>query len=99
MTFIIDTKFKGGWVFDWVPVKKLAMYDRLVMKHMVLKDKCSENLQDKFTKRSKILNYSTRNSRGLHLPKLRLEFTKNSFDFKSLRVETRSPNNIETTHP
>ena len=51
------------------------------MTHKIHNGKCPENLQDRFAKRSQISSYSTRNSRDLHLPKPRLEFTKNSFQF------------------
>ena len=51
------------------------------MTHKILYSKCPDNLQDKFTKRSQISRYLTRNSQNLHLPKPRLEFTKNSFQY------------------
>ena len=78
---IENGKHKDGWVCEWLPVKKLIKYDRLVMTHKILNGKCPENFQDKFTKRSKVSSYSTRNSQDLHLPKPRLEFTKKSFQF------------------
>ena len=53
----------------------------LVMAHKVLNGKCQEHLQDKSTKRCQVSSYSARNSQDLHLPKPRLEFTKNSFQF------------------
>ena len=64
-----------------VPVKKLIKYDSLVATHKVLYDKCPDNLQHKFTKRSKISSHSTRNSWNLFPPKPRLELTKNTFQF------------------
>ena len=78
---IENGKHKHGWVCGWLLVKKVLKYDGLVMKHKMLNDECPENLQDKFTKRSKVSSCSTRNSQDLHLPRPRLEFTKNSFQF------------------
>ena len=51
------------------------------MTHKILHGNCPDNLQNKFTRRSQISSYSTRNSHNLHLPKPRLEFTKKSFQF------------------
>ena len=79
---IENGRYTDGWICDWLSVKKLIKYDRLVMTHKILNGKCPENLQDNFAKRPEISSYSTRNSRDLHLPKPRLEFTKNSFQFK-----------------
>ena len=91
-------KHKDGWVCDWLPVKKLIKYDGLVMTHKILCGKYPDNLQDKFTKRPQISNFSTRNSRNLHLPKPQLEFTKkNSFQFAGALTWNEIPNNIETT--
>ena len=74
-------KYKDGWACDWLPVKERIRFDRLVMTHKILHGNCPDNLQNKFTRRSQISNYSTRNSQNLHLPKPRLEFTKKSFQF------------------
>ena len=88
---IENGKHKDVWVCDWLPVKKLIKYDRLVMTHKILNGKCPENFQDKFTKRSRVSSYSTRNSRDLHLPKPRLEFTKKSFQFTGAFTWKRDP--------
>ena len=78
---IENGKHKDWWIYDWLPAKKLIKYDRLVMAHKILNDKCPEYLQDRLAKRSQISSYSARNGPDLHLPKLRLEFTQNSFQF------------------
>ena len=88
---IVKGKHKDGWVCDWMPVKALIDYDRLDMTHKLLYGKCSDNLQDKFTKMSQISSYSTRYKRTLHLPTLRLEFTKNSFQFTGVLTWKRDP--------
>ena len=77
----IQVKYKDGWVCDWLPVKELIKYDSLAMAHKILHGNCTDKLQNKFTTRSQISNYSTETSQNLHLPKLRLGFTKNSFQF------------------
>ena len=41
---IESRKHKEGWVCDWLSVKKLIKYDRLVMAHKVLNGKCPENV-------------------------------------------------------
>ena len=78
-TLIEKAKYKDGWIYDWLPVKELIIFDRLVMTHKILHGNCPDNLRNKFTRRAQISNYSTRNSHNLHLPKPRLEFTKKSF--------------------
>ena len=40
------------WVCDWLPVKQLIKYDRLVMTHKIQYGKCRDNLQDKSTQAS-----------------------------------------------
>ena len=57
----------------------------------------SRKLQDKFTKRSKASNYSTRNNNDLHLPKPRLEFTRKASNSQEPSHGMKSHNNIETT--
>ena len=42
---IENGEHKEGWVCDWLPVKKLIKYDRLVMTHEILNGKCPETLQ------------------------------------------------------
>ena len=91
---IENGKHKDGSVCDWLPVKKLIKYDRLVMTHRILNGKCPESFQDKFTRRSKVSSYSTRNSRDLHLPKPRLEFTKKSFQLTGAFTWKRDPRTI-----
>ena len=76
---IESAKCKDGWVCDWLPVKELIRYDRLVMTHKILHGNCPDNLENRFMRRSQISSYSTSNSQNLHLPKPRLEFTKKSF--------------------
>ena len=40
---------------------------------------CPEGLQNKFTKRSALSNYNTRNMKNLHVQKLKLEHAEKSF--------------------
>ena len=90
--FLIENaKYKDGWVCDWLPVKELIRYDRLVMTHKILHGNCPDNLQNKFMRRSQISSYSTRNSQNLHLPKPRLEFTKKSFQFTGASIWNEIP--------
>ena len=54
---IENGKHKDGWAYDWVPVRRLIKYDRFVMTHKILNGKCPGNLQDKFTKGTKISSF------------------------------------------
>ena len=54
-----------------------------VMTYKILHDLYPENLSHKFTERSMISEYSTRNREDLQIAKVRLEYAKPSFYFLS----------------
>ena len=51
----------------------------------ILHDLCPENLRHKFTERSMISEYRTRNRGYLQVPKVRLEYAKRSFYFSGVK--------------
>ena len=55
------------------------LFDRAVMTFKIVNMLRPEGLQNKFTKRSALSNYNTRNMKNVHVQKLKLEHTKRSF--------------------
>ena len=47
-----------------------------------------------FQLRSSVSNYNTRNPKDLHIPKLKLEFSKKGFQYASVRAWNDIPNYI-----
>ena len=64
------------------------------MTYKILHDLCPENLRNKFTKRSQISEYETRNCKGLQIPKFKLEYAKQSFYFSGVKNWNEIPNEI-----
>ncbi len=82
---IEGAKYKDGWTCNWLDVKSLFSFDQGVMTYKILHDLCPSNLCQKFTKRSSISEYRTRNQRDLEIPKVRLEYAKRSFYFSGVK--------------
>ena len=76
---IANAKYKDGWTCKWLSVESLISFDQGVMTYKILHDLCPENLRHKFTERSMISEYRTRNRGDLQTPKVRLEYAKRSF--------------------
>ena len=61
------------------------VFDRADMTFKTVDILCPEGLQNKFTKRSVLSNYNTRNMKNLHVQKLKLEHTKKNNFKKELK--------------
>ena len=75
------------------------IFDRAVMTFKIVNMLCPEGLQHKFTKRSALSNYNTRNMKNLHVQKLKLEHTKKSILYtapKAWNIIPQSFRNAET---
>ena len=82
-------------------VEKIIKYDRATMVHKILKEMCPEILIGKFIRRTQISKYESRRTNDLQIPKLRLEFSKNSFSYVGAKIWNDIPNdirNMESTH-
>ena len=75
-------RHKDGWVCDWLDVRNLIKYDRLITTYKISNGLCPENLKNKFTPRSNILRYNTRKIDDFEIPRLRLEYCKKSFGYQ-----------------
>ena len=64
---------------------KVLIFDQGVMTYRILHDLCPENLCHKFTERSMISEYRTRNRGDLQIPKVRLEYAKQGFYFSGVK--------------
>ena len=91
---IANAKYKDGWTCKWLSVKSLISFDQGVMTYKILHDLCPENLLHKFTERSMISEYRTRNYGDLQIPKVRLEYAKRSFYFSGVKNWNDIPDNI-----
>ena len=76
---IEPSKVKDAWNKNLMNISQLITFDRAVMTYKIINQLCPEGLKDKFTERSVISKYDTRNTRDLHVQKLKLEYTKRSF--------------------
>ena len=76
---IESSKIKDAYNRNVLDVRELMVFDRAVITFKIVNMLCPEDLQNKFTERSALSNYNTRNIKKLHVQKLKLEHTKNSF--------------------
>ena len=106
----MSTKLQGTWEFSQgnrgtsgnltgnkgtcTPPKRPSSFDQGVMTYKILHDLCPENLRHKFTERSIISEYRTRNHGDLQIPKVRLEYAKRSFYFSGVKTWNDIPDNI-----
>ena len=60
-------------------INQLMTFDRAVMTYNIVNQLCPAGLQNKFSERSVISKYNTRNRKDLHVQKLTLEYTKRGF--------------------
>ena len=91
---IANAKYKDGWTCKLLSVKSLISFDQGFMTYKILHELCPENLRHKFTERSMISEYRTRNCRDLKIPKVRLEYAKRSFYFSGVKNWNDIPDNV-----
>ena len=91
---IANAKYKDGWTCKWLAVKSLISFDQGVMIYKILHGLCPENLRLKFTERSMISEYRTRNGGDLQISKVRLEYAKRSFYFSGVKNWNDIPDNV-----
>ena len=60
-TLIEGSNVKDGWTCNWLSVSNLIKYDKAVMAFKIMNNLCPNSLQGKFTMRSQISAYATRN--------------------------------------
>ena len=91
---IANAKYKDGWTCKWLTVKSLISFDQGVMTYKILHDLCPENRRHKFTERSIVSEYRTRNRGDIPIPKVRLEYAKRSVYFSGVKIWHAIPDNI-----
>ena len=94
---IESAKVKDAWNKNSLKVNQLMTYDRAVMTYKIVNQLCPEGLQNKFIERSAISKYNTRNSKDLHVQKLKLEHTKRSFLYTGPKAWNSIPQPIRDT--
>ena len=68
-SLIESYNIKDGWTCNWLSVSILIKYDKAVMACKVMNNLCPNSLQGKFTTRSQISAYATRNCQDFDIPK------------------------------
>ena len=53
---------------------------------MILNKPCPESLWNMVQLKSSLSNYNTRNDKDLHIPKVKLEFSKKGFQYVGIRA-------------
>ena len=87
-------RHKDGWVCDWLDVRNLIKYDRLITTYKISNGLCPEKLENKFTPRSNISRYNTRKIYDFEIPRLRLEYCKKSFGYQGASAWNEIPKQI-----
>ena len=95
--YLESAKVKDAWNKNSLKVNQLMTYDRAVMTYKIVNQLCPEGLQNKFMERSAISKYNTRNSKDLHVQKLKLEHTKRSFLYTGPKAWNSIPQPIRDT--
>ena len=80
-------------------MRELIVFDRVVMTFKIVYMLCPEGLQHKFTERSALSNYSTRNMKKLHVQKLKLNILKKAFCTKLRKLGVVSHRTLEMPRP
>ena len=88
---ITNAKIKDNWSCSWMSVENIIRYDRSIMTYKIMNKLCPENLFDKYSPRSTISSYNTRNLKDLEIPKYRLEYPKKSFHYAALKAWNEIP--------
>ena len=96
-TLIESSNVKDGWTCNWLSVSNLIKYDKAVMAYKIMNNLCPNSLQGKFTMRSQISAYVTRNCRDIDIPKRNLEFSKKSFLYSGAKLWNDIPLDIRNS--
>ena len=96
-TLIENAHSKDGWVCNWLSVLNLIKYYKAVMTYKILNNLCPGSLHGKFTMRSQISAYETRNCHDISIPKRNLEFPKRSFHYSAAKLWNEIPLEIRNS--
>ena len=88
---------KDGLVCNWLSVINCIKYDKAVMIYKILNNLCPGSLHGKFTMRSQISAYETRNCHDISIPKRNLEFSKRIFQYSAAKLWNKIPLQIRNS--
>ena len=91
---IESSNIKDGLTCNWLSVSNLIKYDKAVMGYKIMNNLCPNSLQGKFTMRSQISAYATRNCQDIDIQKRNLEFSKKSFLYSGAKLWNGIPLDI-----
>ena len=92
ISIIESARFKDLWPKKWLNVEKTNHLHQSVLVYKILNRVCPDSLWNMFQFRSSISNYNTRNDKDLHIPKVKLEFSKKGFQHAYIRAWNDIPN-------
>ena len=82
---------------NWLSVINCIKYDKAAMTYKILNNLCPGSLHRKFTVRSQISSYETRNCHDISIPKQNLEFSKRSFHYSVAKLSNEIPLQIRNS--
>ena len=94
LSIIESARVKDPWPKKWLNVENFIRFDRSVLVYKLLDKLCPESLWHMFQFRSSFSNYNTGHDKDLHIPKVKLEFSKGGFQYAGIRAWNDIPNNI-----
>ena len=94
---IESSYIKDGWTCNWLSVSNLINYDKAVVAYKIMNNLCPNSLQGKFTTRSQISAYATRNCQDIDIPKRNLEFSKQCFPYPGAKLWNGIPLDIRNS--
>ena len=80
------SKLKGSLIRPTFSIDQMFQFDRSVLMFKITSEIFPESLHHKFAERSSISKYDTRNKTDLQIPRLNLDFSRNSFNYAGLKT-------------
>ena len=90
---------KDAYNRNLLDVRELMVFDQAVMMFKIISMLCPEGLQNRFTERSALSYYNTRNMKNLHIQKLKLDHTRKTFCTQLLMLGIVSHRPLELPRP
>ena len=93
ISIIQSAKYKDAWTpQSWLSLRDILFFDKAVLTYKIIHGLCPDKLKNKFTQRSMVSAYRTRNYLDLQIPRARLEYTKR--DYSAAKVWNEIPVSI-----
>ena len=94
LSIIASARYKDPWPKNWLNVENLILFDKSIAVYKILNKLCAENFWNMFQLRSSLSDCDTRNYKDIHIPMLKLESTKNGFQYAGTKAWNNLPLSI-----